>query len=159
MGKRGPKPTPTTILKMRGSWRAGLNPDEPRPQPGAPTMPGKMRTEAKLAWKRIVPRLQAMGVLTKVDGETLARYCTLAARYWEAERFLETHGQTYPMRDGDTVTGFRRFPQVSIANELAATLARIEASFGMTPADRTRLRTQPTTDGKKDGTAALINIG
>ncbi len=158
MGKRGPKPTPTTILKLRGSWRAGLNPDEPRPKPGAPVMPGRLRPAAKLAWKRVVPKLQAMGVLTKVDGETLARYCTLAARYWEAERFLEAHGQTYPMRDGDTVTGFRKFPQVAIANELAGTLARIEASFGMTPADRTRIRTEATTEGAEDETAKLIKV-
>ncbi len=158
MGRRGPKPTPTAILKVRGSWRARLNPDEPQPQPGIPSMPGKIRPEAKLAWKRIVPKLQAMGVLTTVDGETLARYCTLAARYWEAEDFLRKHGQTYPVRDGDGVSGFRKFPQASIANELAATLARIEASFGMTPADRTRLRTEATTDGAEDETAKLIKV-
>jgi hypothetical protein len=31
MGKRGPKPTPTKILSMRGSWRAKRKPGFPFP--------------------------------------------------------------------------------------------------------------------------------
>lgn len=154
MGKRGPKPTPTKTLKLRGSWRAETRKGEPQPELGLPIMPRTLRAEAKLVWKRIVPKLAAMGVLAAIDGEALARYCTMAVRYWKAERFLELNGDTYAARDGE-----KKRPQVGIATDLNAALARIEASFGLSPSSRTSIRTEPTTDGKKDGTAALLKLG
>jgi hypothetical protein len=46
MGKRGPPPTPTPILQLRGSWRGKLNRDEPQPEPVAPEKPSWLTTYA-----------------------------------------------------------------------------------------------------------------
>ena len=35
--------------------------------------------EAKLAWKLLLPQLERMDVLTRIDGNALARYCQLWA--------------------------------------------------------------------------------
>jgi transposase len=79
MGTRGPPPTPTNILAMRGSWRSKRNPHEPHPEPGRPRCPRWLDKQAKAAWKQLAPQLDRMGVLAKVDGNALARYCQLWA--------------------------------------------------------------------------------
>ena len=72
MGKRGPPPTPTNVLKRRGSWRGNRNPGEPRPEPGRPRCPSWLGDYAKAAWRHLVPMLDRMAVLTKVDCNALA---------------------------------------------------------------------------------------
>ena len=39
IGKRGPPPTPTPILKLSGSWRVNQRHNEPQPEPGPPDKP------------------------------------------------------------------------------------------------------------------------
>lgn len=75
-----------------------------------------------------------MRVLTKADGNALARYCKLWSRWRAAEKFLDKHGTTY---DGDG--GLRSYPQVRESSMLVGHLARLEQQFGLTPAARARL--------------------
>ena len=44
----------------------------------------------RAAWKQVVPQLVAMGVLTTIDGNALARYCRLWSRWRKMETFIET---------------------------------------------------------------------
>ena len=48
---------------------------EPQPKVGEPPMPSGLSRYAKQAWKRMVPILLDMGVLTVVDGDALMLYC------------------------------------------------------------------------------------
>ena len=140
MGTRGPPPTPTKILAMRGSWRAGRNPAEPRPEPGRPRCPKWLDTDAKAAWRRLVPQLDRMGVLTRIDGNALTRYCTLFSRWKKAEQFLQERGEVYLDKDeSGRVKGVRPYPQARMAAQLSEQLLRFENHFGMTPSARTRL--------------------
>lgn len=41
--------------------------------------------------------LQSMGVLTRIDGAALARYCQYWARWKKAELFIQKHGDSYPL--------------------------------------------------------------
>ncbi len=82
-----------------------------------------------------------MGVLTRVDGNALARYCRLWSRWRKAESFIEEKGEMYPLRDDKGgVKCFMQWPQVAIANKLAQQLTRLEQEFGMTPSARARLQ-------------------
>lgn len=140
MGSRGPAPTPTNILKLRGSWRAKLNPNEPQPPPGRPSCPRWLSEEAKRFWRRVVPQLDAMGILTKIDGGALARYCQLYARWREAEEFIARRGSVLPVKNAEgEVIDLKPFPQVGIASKLAEQLLRLEQQFGLTPSARARL--------------------
>ncbi|MCC7387309.1 MAG: phage terminase small subunit P27 family [Phycisphaerales bacterium] len=141
MGRRGPRPTPSAVLKKRGSWRAGANGDEPRPERGAPRCPVWLDPEAKKLWRSVVPMLDRAGVLTMVDGQTLARYCQTWARWRKADAFLQKNGETYTLRDeAGKVKMLLPFPQVSIAGGLAQQLTRLEQELGLTPSARTRIR-------------------
>ena len=152
MGKRGPAATPTETLKLRGSWRADVRKNEPQPEKGRPKCPKWLRPKAKMYWKRLVPQLDDMGILTLVDGNALARYCQTMAKWREAEEFLASHGELYPVKDeGGNVLRFKQYPQVSTAIKLADQALRLEQQFGLTPAARAGLDAPAKpkdTDGK-----------
>lgn len=153
MGKRGPSPTPTAVLKLRGSWRADERDGEPLPDAGLPPCPAALSAEAREVWEQITPQLQAIGVLTVIDGGPLVRYCEMFARWWKATKFLREFGETKPVfeRDDDgkqllgddgkpILKGFISVPQVGIAADLNLAMLRIEQEFGLTPSARAGLQ-------------------
>ncbi|MCX5658410.1 MAG: phage terminase small subunit P27 family [Planctomycetota bacterium] len=143
MGRRGPAPTPTSILQMRGSTLVNQRrlADEPTPPPGLPRCPAWLDVDTKAAWKQLAPTLGAMGCLTRIDANALARYCRLWARWRKAEAFIDKHGEVYSLKDDVGKTRcVQQWPQVAIANKLTQQLSRLEAEFGMTPSARSRIQ-------------------
>ena len=65
MGKRGPKPTPTAVLKLKGTDRADRTRNEPTPPRGLPRCPNWLDDQAKHCWRQLVPQLVAMRVLQR----------------------------------------------------------------------------------------------
>ena len=140
MARRGPAPTPTAILKLRGSRRAEGRGSEVAGPSGTPTCPDWLDDEAKAAWRHLVPMLKRMGVLTRIDRNALTRYCSEWSRWRKMEAFIAEHGPVYTLKDeAGKIRCVQQFPQVSIANKLAINLTRLEQEFGMTPAARTRI--------------------
>ena len=145
MGRRGPAPTPTPILKLRSSSLVTKRREqrEPKPQAGPPRCPSWLDTDARAAWRQLAPQLKAMRVLTKIDGHALARYCRFWSRWRRAEAFIEKNGDVYPLKDENgRIKCLMPFPQVAVANKLAQQLTRLEQEFGMTPSARTRIRVE-----------------
>ena len=72
MGRRGP-----TVLKLMAGnpGKRPLNKREPQPRRTTPRCPAWLNKKAKTVWRRIVPELRDMGILTVVDGEALAAFC------------------------------------------------------------------------------------
>lgn len=170
MGKRGPCKTPTAVLKLHGSRRVASRDGEPQPEKNRPRMPNGLRAEAKNAWRTLVPKLEAAGVLTNIDGGALARYCEMFARWWSLVEFLQSNGETYqqwekndkgvPLLDdaGEKIErDVKQWPQVNIAGNLEIRLLRIEQQFGMTPSARADLTLRPT--GNEKGTQAEKYLG
>ncbi len=152
MGKRGPKPTPTAVLKLRGSTLVTGRREAAEVQgpAGTPDAPEWLDQEARAAWDRVVPLLEGMGVLTRIDGHALARYCRLWSRWRRAEAFIEEKGEMYPLRDdAGKVKYFQQWPQVAVANKLAQQLTRLEGEFGMTPSARSRIQLVPAADERR----------
>ena len=152
MGRRGPAPTPTATLKMRGSWRGDVRKNEPKTVSGRPRCPAWLRNDAKSAWKQIVPLLDDMGVLTKIDGNALSRYCEMWARWRSVSEFIAKHGESFPIKDKQgNLVGFRSLPQARTVNHLSGELLRLEQQFGLTPAARVGLAVgeKPFTDDDK----------
>ena len=158
MGARGPAPTPTAILSARGSWRAKANRDEPRPERGKPSCPKSLPKAARALWNKLCRQLDDMGVLAKIDGGQLERYCVYFLRWQECEAFIAKHGMSYPVKndeptnyvgklqateskDATAVVSFREYPQVRESHRLDKALKHIEANFGLTPSARARLTT------------------
>ena len=105
-----------------------------------PSCPAWLDPEAKKVWRYLMPLLEEMKVITKVDRPALTRYCQLWARWIKNEQFLQKFGETYPLKDGNgQLRCFVPFPQVATASKLSQQLLRLEQEFGLTPSARSSL--------------------
>ena len=142
MGERGPAPTPTKMLEMRGSWRAKKRQGEPKPERSRPQCPRWLRKEAKRIWEELIPQIDEMGILGRCDRHALARYCQALANWRLAEEWVMEHGDVYPEKnEKGEVIGVKEYPQVGKSIRLAEMLLRLEKQFGLNPAARAGLGT------------------
>ena len=133
--------TPTQLKILRGNpGHRPLPENEPLPKEGIPQRPTWLASEAKREWKRIVPELRAVGLLTLVDRAALAAYCQSWARWRAAEEAISEHGST--MEVGPTHYLQQR-PEVSISQKERAIMKSFLTEFGLTPASRTRIQVAP----------------
>jgi len=146
MGKRGPKPTPTRILNLRGSWRGKDRPDADL-EPNLPKMPDWLSSAAKVVWKREVPELEDLGVLQRVDVTILAMYCTdfvewqaacneidkLKSQFVSVGREVSASGKV--LKPGRVCP----HPLFAIRDAADARLRKSCSELGMGPASRTGL--------------------
>jgi phage terminase small subunit len=95
-----PIPTPTRLKILRGN--PGCRPIRPEPLPtrleAIPEPPSHLSPIAQEEWRRIVPQLVNLGLLTVVDLFPLAAYCKSCGRWVQAEQALQR------MADNDPVT-------------------------------------------------------
>ncbi|WP_455387464.1 phage terminase small subunit P27 family [Petrachloros mirabilis] len=141
MGSRGPAPTPTEILKRRGSREISKRKNEPKPDKGQPVTPDMLDGDAKQVWDQLTDELDKIGVLTVIDGNALVRYCRMWVRWQQCDAFIKKYGESYPLKDANgNVRCFQQFPEVGILNKLSVLLLRLEQEFGLTPAARTRIQ-------------------
>lgn len=119
MPGRPPKPTALKLLQGNPGKRP-LNDAEPKPQLGT-SAPAYIRSDPALIaeWKRHAPRLLKLGLLTEIDDEALAALCVLSVK------FREMVG-----------AGAAASALANVSRELRALWSR----FGMTPADRCRVK-------------------
>ena len=161
MGSRGPQPTPTAILALRGSTRAGMRQAEPEADGATPSMPAWLTPRAKAAWKYAAPRLQAMGVLSSLDRLALARYCDTAIRWREAVEWIADDA-TSGIRtaiDGNDNTLETEHPMVKRAERLADQLRKDERLFGLSPAFRAGLAKPKSNPLENRGKGRFLSTG
>ncbi|MFM8387609.1 MAG: P27 family phage terminase small subunit [Planctomycetia bacterium] len=146
MAKPGPRPTPTQVLRLRGSWRSKRNPGEPQPEAARPEAPPWLSDGAKQVFDDYAERLHAAGVLTAVDELALARYADLCVQYRRASDFVAKHGDIYvvrgrrgPQGEEGLPTGFKTYPQAKRILQLAPLILQLERELGLTPAARAGL--------------------
>lgn len=141
MGKRGPRPQPTSLRVLRGNpGNRPLPQNEPKPEPTAPKCPAWLDKEAKKEWRRVIKLLEPLGLATVLDGTALAMYCTAYSRWKTAELWIQKHGTTYMIRDNAGAAKYmQQVPHVAIANKAAALITKLCQEFGMTPSARMQL--------------------
>lgn len=80
MGARGPAPTPTAVKKLRQTFR----PDRAPQNEAIPNLargdqlkaPDWLGQGAREKWEELALRLHSLGLLTEIDLDTFALYCT-----------------------------------------------------------------------------------
>jgi len=152
----GRRPKPTALKKLQGNpGKRKLNNAEPKPELGIPEMPKDLPKAAAAEWRRIVPELAVLGVLTKVDRAALAAYCHAYARWFQAEREVRRHGIVVEEPviitvDGEAVeTGYVRYkknPAVTVSEAAMKIMKGFLVEFGMTPSSRSRVRIEKPTE-------------
>lgn len=156
MGQRGPKPTPTKVLKLRGSWLAKTRDGEPQPPSELPPCPAWLDRASKELFRTLARQLVEAGILTRLDRQALTRYCVLSIRWRKMEQFIQTHGEVCEVYSEPDDEGRRSllkidlYPQVRLASTLATELLRIEHHFGLTPSARTALRVEKAPHADRD---------
>lgn len=144
MGRRGPAPLPSQMLKLRQSKLANRNPHEPKPEPGLDPCPEFLGPEAKAMWNKLVPMLLAARMIAKTDTQALTRYCDAWERWLAAAKFINQHGEMFPIKhENGAVKCFQAWPQVTHYHRLSQTLTRLEQELGLTPSARSRITTVP----------------
>jgi P27 family predicted phage terminase small subunit len=158
----GPPPTPTHLKLLRGNpGKRALPINEPMPliPPAAPEPPAFVTGYAAEEWRRVAPELHRLGLLTKVDTTMLAAYCMAYARWHTAEEVLarmadrdeHTRALLITATDGTA----KRNPLAKVAADATKDMLAFASQFGMTPASRTRIATNPDgPKGKFDGLLA-----
>lgn len=118
---RGRPPTPRAVKVLNGNpGKRPLRDDEPMPDPGA-TPPAFILADEVLRaeWARHAARLTGYGILTAIDDDALGVLCVLSVR------FRDQVAQGMPE---------------SVLIETSKELRQLWARFGMTPADRARVK-------------------
>jgi P27 family predicted phage terminase small subunit len=149
MGRRGPAPRPSAIDDVLGNpGHRKKNKREPKPKSARPGMPSWLSKDAKTEWKRIVPELAKVGLLTLVDRTALASYCQAHAELQIATRLLDKEGRIVEEdvygKDGEvkgTVT--KAHPAVKLQRDAFTRVKQFINEFGLTPASRSRLQVTP----------------
>jgi P27 family predicted phage terminase small subunit len=127
---------PNAIKKLEGNpGKRPLNENEPVPGTSRPRCPAHLNIPAQTEWKRIVPQLEALGLITQLDRAALAAYCQAYGRWIEAERMIAKHGTVIKNPNG----GLSTSPFLWVANKAIEQMYKYLLEFGLTPVSRTRV--------------------
>lgn len=148
MGERGPVAEPDNVRNLRG-----MSPAAPRVKapPSAPAPPSWLDREAKAEWKRVVPELDRLGVLSRVDRAVLATYCSAWSKFVGAEKAVQA--------DGLTVVGHRgadrKHPAWQQWRETATVIATLSKELFTSP--NSRLRSVKPDGGEDDDDQGVLD--
>ena len=147
---RGPKKTPTAILKMRGAWRAKTRTGEPQPNTTQLDSPEFLGPREKIIFDQMSEALFRVGVLTEIDGSSLSRYAICLVRWIDAEAALSAGTPTHIeiIGDDERPKGYKETPPYMVSCKMHDQLLKLECQFGLTPASRPNLQ---SSNGGKDG--------
>jgi P27 family predicted phage terminase small subunit len=147
-GSGGRNRKPTALKTVRGNpGKRKINKREPKPLIGAPAMPEHLSKLAKHAWRRLVPILLSMKVLTIADGDALAGYCTSIEQWILASAAISKYGILIAELDAFTGPGsVKPNPAVRVRSDALRHMRSFENEFGLTPASRSKLQIHADSD-------------
>lgn len=132
---RGKKPVPVPIKELNGNPGKRPLPDEPQPDRCIPAMPEFLPEEVQRLWFEYAPKLEELGLLTAVDGMSLA--FLLLHYHFAAETVAII------TRDGlvrtDENGADRKHPLFQVMRDNSMAYLRYAAEFGLTPSSRSRI--------------------
>ncbi len=147
MGLRGAPNTPTALKIIRGNPGKRALPDhEPQLEIKAPKCPAHLDANAQKEWKRMVPLLLKMRVLTQADYMALATLCQAFSTMGQAQEQMNKSGLLYKLPSGYIAQS----PLMSIIIQNAELVTKLGREFGVTPSARTRVHAQPNQEAKAD---------
>lgn len=151
----GRPPKPAALKQLAGN--PGNRPISPEPEPtkGAPNPPGDLTPEAFAEWCRIVPELEAIGLLAKVDRAYLVAYCEAWSNFCEAREAVREHGTLVQGRDGNLVKN----PATQVMKDSLEMMLKYGTQFGLSPTARARMTFSIPQDKPDEGSALSLLSG
>lgn len=147
MGKRGPKPQPTSELRLRGSRWATDRGDDLVVESGRPVKPEWLGEAEGRAYDDLLPLVERIpNLLTPMDGEALAVLAAAMVEFRRLSLMIRKEGEIIEDAEGN----IKEHPALKARDRAWLRLKHGWACFGLTPADRAGLKIQaPPNDGKK----------
>ena len=129
---RGRPPKPTQAHILAGTFREDRHGNAP-PSTGAPEIPAHLTGEAAKHWAAVVPGLVAQRIAGESDAPALAMLCEWYAVWLDGMKALR-------LATAGTLEASRA---ISVTAQAAHNWQTLASRFGLTPADRARLRVEP----------------
>jgi P27 family predicted phage terminase small subunit len=142
---RAPIPTALKIAEGNPGHRP-INKTEPKPSPAAPSCPKHLQGPAREEWRKRVPELASLGLLTKLDTGALEMACVAYGEWREALAELAKSKPVLKTTSGNYIQN----PYTSIANTARRDYLRFATQFGFTPSARTRIKSETRVDEADD---------
>jgi P27 family predicted phage terminase small subunit len=108
----------------------------------APEPPSWLAREAKAEWRRVVPELERLRLLSRVTRASLTAYCETWEVFVAATRLVHEQGLTIEAKQGRLAN-----PAVGIARSAGAELRRWAIEYGLTPASEQKVKPAEVEDG------------
>lgn len=151
MAGRGPAPTPTSIKRKRGNpGDHKLNDHEAQPDPVLPDPPEVMDDVAREEWHRLAQELYDLGLLTRIDRNTLAAYCQAFSVWVKATEHVKQYG-IWELHNARYDAAGKRIPGTGELGRSVALNAMFDAmqqmktygqELGLSPSARSRIKVE-----------------
>jgi P27 family predicted phage terminase small subunit len=131
---------PDSLKKLIGTARADrINENTPEvPDLINISMPHdlELSTNGRKIWNSLSGDLAAAGILKQTDVQAFAIYCNSYSLYLDMEKIINENGALYL----DKTNNPKKRPEVTIRNEAIKIVQSYQGKFGLTPADRDRIK-------------------
>lgn len=124
-------------------------------------MPPDMLPAAQACWNTLVDECRFLGVLARVDGKALRLLAESWALYLEAQDEIREHGVVVKERSDKGFQRLKTNPAIGVRAQAWKEIKTMLAKFGLTPADRTGLKTGAVVgeSDKRKSVASILKIG
>jgi len=149
MAKPGRKPDPTVIKKLKGGTKTSHRPmPENEAQPivpaNLPTAPSYLDEYGEKEWYRVAEILLDCGLLTELDLSALSAYCQAFESWVKAVEKCKEFGNIIKAQSGFPMVS----PYYTIKQKESDQMRKWMALFGMSPAERTRVKSNKKSEDK-----------
>jgi len=136
----GPPKTPTHLALVKGNpSKRAVNKKEPKPPSGVPPIPKHFDKMGKYWFKRIGEELDAVGVMTTLDGKALELLIEAYTEYRQHCDVLAEEGYTYKTVSATGEDIVKAHPAAVMKSDAWKRIRAMLAEFGMTPASRSKV--------------------
>ena len=150
MGRRGPAKEPTVLKLLKGNPGCRrINKLEPQPSKDAINPPAWLTGVSLKKWNELVPQLIELGVMTNVDVEAIARYCTMHEQFLRTLAEVRAGRDIFEIKDSNGKTKYiQATPWATMLTKVSAMMLRVEQEFGLTSSSRSGIIGKATTPEK-----------
>lgn len=136
----GPPKTPTHLSLVKGNpSKRAVNKKEPKPKSGVPPIPKHLDKMGKYWFKRIGEELDAVGVMTTLDGKALELLIEAYTEYRQHCDVLTEEGYTYKTVSATGEGIVKAHPAAVMKSDAWKRIRAMLSEFGMTPASRSKV--------------------
>lgn len=130
------------------------------------TPPSYLGRQAKVTWRKIVPFLEDLSKVKRVDGQLVEMYCTQYEIYRNAYKHILENGEVQAIyktlqdssgqKIGKDFVGYKRNPMTQVYDTALKNLEKVGSELGLSPKSRAEMLALPENKEKAKSTADMV---